>query len=130
MSDFAKDRTPLVERIRSIRGSLRGARTAWADETPVEEYERRRFEEGFDGTERLAGCLLAWLATHDEYSVVARNGATGLEREVLRAEGLLEKDSRLTLTRNGSAVAVCGRLNTGGYSYESGFIEIVPLAAG
>ena len=64
MSDFADRRRPLVERVRAVRGSLRGEGLAVSPETPVEEYERRRFEQGYDGTERLSACLLLWLGTH------------------------------------------------------------------
>jgi hypothetical protein len=64
MSALAEDRRSILERIRSVRRSLRSATGLLPQETPVEEYERRRFERRFDAAEQIGGILLAWLGSH------------------------------------------------------------------
>lgn len=64
MSALAEDRRSLLERIRSIRRSLRSATSLLPQETPIEEYERRRLERRFDAAEQIGGILLGWLGSH------------------------------------------------------------------
>ena len=61
MSALAEDRRSLIERIRSVRFSLRSAKGLTPPETPVEEYDRLRWERRFDGKERIGECCLGWL---------------------------------------------------------------------
>src|SRR5687767_2381852 len=64
MYALAEDRRPLLDRIRSVRLSLRSVTGLLPQKTPVEEYERHRFERRFDATERISGCLLGWIGAH------------------------------------------------------------------
>ena len=62
MSVPAND-NPVLGRMRALRGSLRRPVRRDVEETPVEESERRLWEQGWSARERLTGWALVWLGS-------------------------------------------------------------------